>query len=78
MTPLTKLIRDHYGSQKQLAEHLGVAEHTIVRWMKHEPTYFLKHTFDMCPNGNSAKSQMKFVVELATAVSAQMKFIGLE
>lgn len=75
MTPLNRLIREHYGSQKQLAEKLGVAEHTIVRWVKREPTYFLKHAFDMSTAKND-RDEIKFVSKLATAVKTQLAFIS--
>lgn len=77
MTPLNKLIRERYGSQKQLAEFLGVAEHTIVRWMKREPTYFLKYAFEMADSDDD-QIRLDFLVELGTAVNAQIQIIDAD
>jgi len=75
MTPLNKLIREHYGSQKQLAAKLNVAEHTVMRWVKREPTSLMKHAHELTCEMPQRK-QNEFVVALFHAVSKQMDLIG--
>jgi len=75
MTPLHKFVVEHYGSQKSLAEKLGVAEHTISRWMKREPTYLMRHAFFMS-EGKSPKERKQFIADLASAIMEQTETIG--
>lgn len=72
--PLNKFIRENYGSQKQLATLLGVGEHTVMRWLKHEPEYFMKHAFEMSAS-KSKEKRKKFIMELMAAVDEQIEII---
>ena len=75
MTTLNKLIRENYGSQKQLATQLNVGEHTISRWMKREPENFLKCVFESSHKKTDAQRK-KFMIELVDAIDEQLMAIG--
>jgi IS30 family transposase len=72
MKPLNKFVVKHYGSQKSLAESLGVAEHTISRWMKREPAQMMRHAFAMS-EGKPNKERKRFIADLAAAIMDQIE-----
>lgn len=77
MTPLNEFVRDHYGSQKQLAKSLNVAEHTVVRWIKREPHHMMKHAWQMAEEKTPTKSRrMRFIMEMVQTIDQQLSLIN--
>jgi len=74
MTPLNKFVCDHYGSQKQFAQHLNVAEHTVSRWIKRKPEYLMRHAVALTRE-KPTNQRKKFIVEMVTAISSQLDLI---
>lgn len=74
MTHLKKWIRDNYGNQKTLARELDVAEQTIVRWIKKEPQFLMRHAFTLSES-QPAKKRTKFVCDLAVAIIEHMETV---
>lgn len=72
MTPLAKFIAFHYGSQKLLADQIGVGEHTISRWCRNDPTAILKWLVAMT-DGMSKRDARRFAGDMLEAVRTTLE-----
>jgi DNA-binding XRE family transcriptional regulator len=52
-----------YGSQRAMAEELGVTPQTVTNWMKHDPTPMLRHSAAISGTG---KVTLKELVSLVS------------